>query len=146
MDRPISNILTDAGREWTPKAAAEESEISKLRQLAPFVLPAEYVELLRFCNGGYGELDAPPLRFQMDTIAETVEHNEMWRKEGQYASFWFIGSNGGLETIGIDLRSGPPWPIVMIDCLAGEDSAEQIANDMAEFITKIGISADRKGT
>ena len=79
----------------------------------------------------------------MDSIAESVEHNEMWRKEGRYSGFWFIGGNGGLETIGFDLRVGPPWPLIMIDCIAGEDSAVRIAADMAEFIEKIGRAADR---
>jgi hypothetical protein len=64
----------------------------------------------------------------------------MWQKEGQYGDFWFFGSNGGLETIGFDLRTGPPYPIITIDCIAGEDSIVKIANDMGEFIQKIGIT------
>jgi hypothetical protein len=143
LDRPISEILNEPGREWTPKPSADEDEIAELQELARFELPAEYIELLRYCDGGYGELGAPPLLFQMDSIAESVEHNEMWRKEGQYNGFWFIGGNGGLESIGFDLRSGPPWPLVMIDCIAGEESAERIANDMADFVEKIGLATDR---
>jgi hypothetical protein len=143
LDRPISEILREPGRDWKPKPPADEDELAELRKLVRFELPAEYVELLRFCDGGYGELDAPPLLFHMDSIAESVEHNEIWRKEGQYVDFWFIGRNGGLETIGFDLRSGPPWPLVMIDCIAGDKSAERIANDMADFIEKIGLAVDR---
>lgn len=143
LDRPISEILTESGREWTSNPPADEDKIAELRELAPFDLPTEYVELLRYCDGGYGELNAAPLLFHMDSIAESVEHNEMWRKNGQYTDFWFIGGNGGLETIGFDLRAGPPWPLVMIDCIAGEDSAKRIASDIAEFVEKIGFPADR---
>jgi len=146
LDRPISEILTQPGRQWTPNPPAHEDEIAKLQELAPFKLPAEYIELLRFCDGGYGELDAPPLIFCMHSIAESVEHNQMWRKEGEYAGFWFIGGNGGLETIGFDLRRGPQLPIIMIDCIAGDDSAERIANGMAEFVQKIGLAADQPKT
>ena len=82
------------------------------------------------------------LLFQMDSIAESVELNTMWRKLGAFTDFWFIGGNGGLETIGFDLRSGPTWPLVMIDCIAGDDSAERIAVDMADFIERIGLASD----
>lgn len=143
LDRAISEILNEPGREWTPNPPAGEDEIAELRELVPFDLPAEYIELLRYCDGGYGELDAPPLLLSMDSIAESVEHNEMWRREGKYTAFWFIGGNGGGETIGFDLRSGPPWPLVMIDCIAGDDSARRIAADMADFVQKIGLAADR---
>ena len=144
LDRPISEILKEPRREWTPKAPADEDEIAELRTLAPFELPAEYIELLRYCDGGYGELDALPALFHMDSIAESVARNEMWREKGEYSAFWFIGGNGGLETIGFDLRAGPPWPIVAIDCIAGDDSAEWIASNMAEFVEKIGVPADRR--
>ncbi len=143
LERPISVILKEPAREWSPKAPADEDEIAELRELVPFDLPAEYIELLRYCDGGYGELDAPPLLFHMDSIAESVEHNETWRKQGQYTGFWFIGGNGGLETIGFDLRTGPPWPIVAIDRIAGDDSAQRIAADMEDFVQKIGIAANR---
>lgn len=143
LERPISEILKEPQREWTPKPPADEDEIAELRELAPFELPVEYIELLRCCDGGYGELDAPPLLFHMDSIAESVEHNEMWRDKGEYTGFWFIGGNGGLETIGFDLRAGPPWSIVAIDCIAGDDSAQRIADDMGHFIEKIGLAADR---
>ena len=143
LERPISEILTEPAREWSAKPPADEDELAELRESVPFELPSEYIELLRYCDGGSGQLDAPPLLFHMDSIAESVEHNEMWRKEGQYADFWFIGGNGGLETIGFDLRSGPPWPLVMIDCIAGDDSARRIAADMADFVEKIGLAADR---
>jgi hypothetical protein len=141
LNRAISEILNEPGRDWTPKDPANEDDITELRELAPFDLPAEYIELLRCCDGGHGELDAPPLLFHLDSVAESFARNEMWRKEGRY--IWFIGGNGGLETIGFDLRSGPPWPIVMVDCIAGDDSAERIASDMTEFIQKIGVATER---
>jgi len=143
LNRPISKILNEPRRDWTPKPPADEDEITELQQVAPFELPAEYVELLRYCEGGWGELDTPPLLFQIDSVAESVERNEIWRKEGQYTDYWVIGGNGGLETIGFDLRSGPPWPLAMIDCIAGDDSARRIAADMADFVEKIGLAVDR---
>lgn len=143
LGRSVADILREPGREWRSEAPSNDEAISKLRQSARCELPTEYVELLRCCNGGEGELDAPPLWFCLDTIDESIEHNQMWTKEGQHQSFWFFGGNGGLETIGFDLREGPPWPIVMIDCIAGDDSAKRIAADISEFIEKIGRAAER---
>jgi len=142
LDRPISELLKEPNRTWTPKPPAEEVEIAELQKAVPFELPEEYIELLRYCNGGYGELNAPPELLQLDSIAESVDQNMTWHNEEQFTDFWFIGGNGGVETIGFDLRGGQPWPLVMIDCIAGDTSAEQIAVDMADFITKIGIEAE----
>ena len=140
LDRPVAEILKEPGRDWTPNVPADEDEIAELRALVPFELPAEYVELLRYCDGGDGELDLPPLLFSMESIAESVEHNEAFHRDGFFADFWFIGTNGGLETIAFDLRTGPPYPIVMIDCNA-DGTDVKIADDMAQFISKIGIRA-----
>ena len=135
----IAEILNEAGRIWTPNPPADEVEIAQLVKLAPFELPLEYLELLRYCNGGEGELNAPPLWFQMESIADSIWHNEFFHKQGDFLSFWFIGGNGGLETIGFDRRTGPPWAIVMIDCIAGDQSAERIASHISDFIWRIGL-------
>ncbi|HOB76109.1 MAG TPA: SMI1/KNR4 family protein [Phycisphaerae bacterium] len=142
-DQPIAGLLRQPDRDWKPNPPASEEEIARLRAAVRFQLPAEYIELLRFCNGGHGEVDAPPLLFFMDSIAEALEHNKVWNSEGRYLDFWFFGGNGGLETLGFDLRVGPPHPIIMIDTIAGEESAEQIADSMADFIPKMGLASDR---
>jgi len=56
-----------------------------------------------------------------------------------YPGLLFFGSNGGLERIAFDMRSSrPPWPIVMIDPVAGNDSAVPIAHHLEEFVEAIG--------
>lgn len=141
LNRPVADILREPGRDWTPNPPADEGELAELRDFAPVELPAEYIELLRYCDGGYGELDAPPLLFDMDSIAESVEHNEAFHSQGCFTEFWFIGSNGGLEAIAFDLRAGPPCAVVMIDCNA-DDTDVQIAASFADFVPKIGLAAD----
>lgn len=142
---PIPQLLTQPGRRWIPKPPATEEETEHLRSMIRFELPAEYLELLRFCNGGEGDLDADPLLFWMDAISSSIEHNRFWEKEGTFRDFWFFGGNGGLEAIAFDLRSGPPYPVVMIDQGAGEESAVQIAESMADFVQRIGLDPDRPG-
>jgi hypothetical protein len=60
----------------------------------------------------------------------------------QFPTFIFFGSNGGLESLAFDLRVGPPWRIVMIDQIAGPDSARVIAPNMGAFIEAIGLDAE----
>lgn len=143
MHRPVAEILSESGRDWAPRPPAREDEIAELRRSVAFELPPDYIELLRFCNGGFGDLDAKPLLFVMDEIAAAVEHNEFWGTHGQFGEFWFFGGNGGLETIAFDLRHGPPWPIVMIDQIAGAASAERIADNMTDFIARMGLRPTR---
>ena len=50
-----------------------------------------------------------------------------------------IGSNGGLETIAFDTRATEPWPIVMYDAVAGNESDVTIAKSMEEFVVAIGL-------
>lgn len=60
----------------------------------------------------------------------------------QFPRIFFFGSNGGLESIGLDMRGSQPWPIVAIDCIAGLDSLVTISANMADFIEAIGISPE----
>jgi hypothetical protein len=141
LDRPVSNLLREPGRNWTPWPPASEAAIERLQKRVPFDLPEEYIDLLRFCEGGDGDLDLPPLMFRMDSIDESISHNDVWKREGVYSGFWFFGGNGGGDSIAFDLRVGPPHPMVMIDCIAGDDSAVRMAANIAEFIKKIGLRA-----
>ncbi len=105
-------------------------------------LPAEYVELLRFSNGGEGPLALPPLFFQLYSVEDCIALCHDSESVEQFPAFMFFGSNGGVESIAFDLRVGPPLPIVMIDRIAGPESAEEIAADMATFIEAIGLEAE----
>lgn len=139
----VQQVLCQPTRDWQPKAPASEAEIKLLESKARASLPPEYLELLRFSNGGEGPLALPPLWFQLYPTKDCIElcHNNQQVLE-QFPTFMFFGSNGGLESIAFDLRAGPPWPIVMIDQIAGSESAKEIAPNMAAFIEAIGVDAE----
>jgi hypothetical protein len=138
----VRNILLQSKREWHVKEPSSETEITQLATQAKAPLPTEYVELLRFSNGGEGPLALAPLYLQLYSVKDCIElfHNDQQLRE-EFSNFVFFGSNGGLELIAFDLRPGPPWPIVMIDPIAGLESAEQIAPDMMTFIEAIGLES-----
>ena len=52
MGGRIATTLSEPGRLWTPNPPADEAAIARLCASAPFEFPAEYLELLRFCNDG----------------------------------------------------------------------------------------------
>ncbi len=74
------------------------------------------------------------------TVAERIEAKNHGQEDLQ--GFLIIGSNGGGEYIAFDTRNGAPWPIVMIDMVAGGDSAEVIAPDFETFYHRIGVEEE----
>jgi hypothetical protein len=74
-------------------------------------------------------------------VEDCIEFCRDSESVNRFPTFMFFGNNGGLEPIAFDLRVGPPLPIVMTDRVAGPESAEEIAPDMAAFIEAIGLEA-----
>ena len=139
----VQAILSQPQREWRAEAPASENEIRQLTSRAKAQLPQEYLALLRFGNGGAGPLALPPLYLLLCSVQDCLTdfYDSDFLVE-YYPDFIFFGSNGGLESIAFDLRSGPPWPIVMIDLNAGPESAQEIAPHMAAFIESIGYESE----
>jgi hypothetical protein len=142
--RPVAELLSEPDREWRRVDGASPPEIAELQSILPFDPPVEYLELLRYSNGGEGELSLQPLWFQLFDIAFAIQ---LWRDEnyrGEYPDLFVFGSNGGLESIAFDMSNSKPWPIVMVDCIAGLDSTRRISSSIEEFIQRIGFRADQE--
>lgn len=141
----VRKVLSQAERQWTAKSPASEPEIALLKSSARTELPAEYLDLLRLGNGGEGTLKLPPLWFVLYSIEECIAwcHTDKFVLT-QFPEFMFFGSNGGMESIAFDLRVEPPWPIVMIDQIAGRASAKVIASNIETFIEAIGLDPDEQ--
>lgn len=138
----IPLILNVPGRKWHRENPATIDDISKLHTQLPFQAPDSYINLLMFSNGGEGELALPPLWLQLFDIQFVIQfwQDSHYRKEFPY--LFFFASNGGLESIAFNMEGQEPWPIVMVDCIAGLESAKQIANNIEEFIQAIGVAED----
>jgi len=138
----VRDILQQPGRKWRAEAPAAETDIAMLVSEAKIELPGEYLDLLRFSNGGEGPLALPPLYFQLYAVRECIDlclNEEILHR---FPTLLFFGSNGGLESIAFDLREGSPWRIVMVDQIAGTASAEEIAPNMGAFIEGIGLESE----
>ena len=140
----IADMLSVAGREWRQVDGASEQEISMLRSELPFDPPLEYLEFLRYSNGGEGELALEPLWFQLFDVSFAIK---LWKDESyrdEYPDLFFFGSNGGMESIAFDMSQPSPWPIVMVDCVAGLESLVKISENFNDFIDKVGVNAEQQ--
>lgn len=136
----FAGILTQPDRRWTSVPGAPEERVRRLASLAPVRLPGALLDLLRFSDGGEGELALPPYWFVMDSVSAIVHSLLDPSEREQYAGFVFFGGNGGLERLALDCRSGTePWPVVMIDPIAGPESAEPVAPRFEVFAAAIGL-------
>jgi hypothetical protein len=137
--RTVKQILSAPNRKWQGAAPASEVEIRALENVLGVSLPSEYVELLRLNNGGEGELALRPLWFELFDVefAISLATDDFYKAE--FPKIFFFGGNGGLESIGFDMRGKQPWPIVAVDCIAGLDSLVIISANIAGFIEAIEI-------
>ena len=134
----ISDLLTQPNRRWKRFSPANEAEIKELVNSVETNLPQEFLDLLEFSNGGEGDIALQPLLFYLYEIKEIInlKKNEFYKTE--FPNHLFFGGNGGLEIIAFDLRKNP-YSVVMIDPIAGEESAIEISPNIAEFIKAIGL-------
>jgi hypothetical protein len=139
--RDIASLLAESHREWLADPPCGEAAIEALRESAPVELPSEYLDLLRHCNGDEGPLAIPPLWFILYEAEYAAELNAMDDQREFYPGYYSFGTNGGLERTAFDIRGTPPWPVVMFDPIAGVESAEVIAADMASSIPAIGLGS-----
>jgi hypothetical protein len=132
----IGEILGQPDRNWTRSRPATESEIADLVRSVDFDWPAEYLDLLRFSNGGEGELALPAMWLQLYAASTVIEMGNEDFYQSEFPDHLFFASNGGVEMIAFD-RSKKL--IVMIDPISGPESAVEIAQNMDRFINAIGF-------
>jgi len=134
----VFQLLNQPERNWTGLPPATEAEIEGLKNSIDVDLPKEFWDLLRFSNGGEGDIPLAPLIFKLDEIQEIIglKNDEFYKSE--FPNLLFFGGNGGLEMIAFDLRK-KPYSVVMIDPIGGEESVIEIAPNITEFIKAIGL-------
>ncbi len=136
--KSTAELLTEPDRKWRKSPPASDDEIHWFLDHTRFEWPEEFLDLLRFSNGGAGEISLKPQWFVLSSISEIIDSEKDEFLTENYGGFQFFGGNGGLESIAFDL-SKLMKPIVMIDLIAGDDSAIEIASDIKEFIRAIGF-------
>jgi hypothetical protein len=117
-----------------------------LRQTVGFELPSDYLDFLRFSDGGCGSLPVDPWRFDsLWKATELVEFNRNYQVPIYCPGFFAIGSTGGGDMIAFDMRGAQPWPVVSIPCIGMEpDAASPVAPDFRSFVAMFGQKGIQK--
>jgi hypothetical protein len=131
-------------REWHPAHAASATALADLRRVAPAGLPATYLELLAFSNGGEGPLPVDPFNLCLYSAEEGIEIERQGSYREFFPEFFVIGGSGGGEAIALDVREAEPWPVVYFDTtnIDLQESVQPLAPDFDSFIAMIGLPGD----
>ena len=123
----VESVLRDGLQGWQHREPpASAAALRDLAEAAPVPLPEEYAALLRFSNGGEGQLAVEPGWFQLWPVEEVLELNRAYGVNEFLPGFFGFGSSGGGELLALDLRSGPPFRVVMVPFIP-MDEAEAVS-------------------
>ena len=130
--------------KWMPASPASEDVIASLSGQIGFELPSDYLEFLRFSNGGCGDISVDPWCFDsLWTAEELVGCNRDYEVAEYCPGFFGIGSSGGGEMFAFDMRKPQPWPVVVVPFIGMEpDVALPVAPDFRSFVAMFGQKRD----
>lgn len=94
--------------DWYGFPGAKESEIEKLVQAVDIDLPAEYLDLLRFSDGGETEIAVQPWNFVLDDVQSVLK----FHKNDFFPGYFIFGGNGGGELFAIDKELMPLFVLI----------------------------------
>jgi hypothetical protein len=136
----LLDILSDPTGGWSRRSPASDAAIRILTEGCDFALPDEYLEFLRYSNGGEGLLCIEPWYFQLCSAEEVVSYNRGYKVEVFLPGYFAIGSNGAGEMLAIRKRDGSPCPVYyMVPFIPmDENDAVQIAFDFEMFAMALG--------
>ncbi len=125
---------------WHPQPPAQPSAINNLLASSRLDLPANYLDLLNFSNGGEGELSVFPGWFSLWPAEEVVQLNEGYEVQKWLPGFFGFGSSGGGEMLAFDTRTQQPWKIYSVPFVGmAEEEAVLVAESFATFIKATDI-------
>jgi hypothetical protein len=136
MNNDFREILSN--RTWQAKAPASEESIEQLLQRSKLLLPADYLDFLRYSNGGDGFLIVQPYYFRLWPAEQTVDNNLDYQIPDYVPGFFGFGDNGGGEFFAFDTRTAAPWRIYTIPFVPMEESdALGVAEDFLTLVNYI---------
>jgi hypothetical protein len=79
------------------------------------------------------------MRFALDQVEDATAALAGDFETKEFPGLVFFGGNGGLERIALDYRASADPSVVMVDPIAGLESAEKIADTVEDLILAIGL-------
>ena len=117
LELPMQRSISEIFRESRGAALdavnppADRRYRSPPSDASPFALLQRVHRIAQgFCDGGYGELNAAPLLFDLDSVADAIKYNDSDFRRSAFPEFWFFGGKRRpRKNCFLDLRAGPPW-------------------------------------
>jgi hypothetical protein len=139
MDGDLLRVLEDKPADWSREAPATEDTIQGLIRDTGIDFPEEYLNLLRYSNGGEGELGVDPLWFSIYPVEEVVELNRRYDIESYLPGYFAFGSNMGGEALLFDTKESKPWKVYYAPIIGmEEDQVLECAANFKEFVRSMG--------
>ncbi len=136
-------MFKEEAAKWQREPPAEEHELQKLIEQCGIELPNAYLDLLRYSNGGEGELGIEPGWFQLWPVEEVIALNQSYEVQTNIPAFWGFGSSGGGELLAFDVRTSKSVKVFMIPFIPmDEKEAVKIADDFESFVKEMGRRSD----
>ena len=140
MKNDFREILNN--RNWDAEAPASEAAIEQLLQQSKLPLPADYLDFLRYSNGGQGLLTGQPRLFRLWPAEKTVDNNLDYEMPDYVPGFFGFGDNGGGEFFAFDTRTAAPWRIYTIPFVPmDERDALYVAEDFLSLVNYIEMAS-----
>lgn len=121
------------------RSPAADSSIADCEVRMGVKLPDDYVEFLRFANGGEGFV-ADLAYLILWRVEDLVRNNEGYRVKEYVPGLFIFGSDGGGEAYGFDTRSAE-WRIVTVPFVGMDWSmARSMGDSFHAFIQNLSQS------
>lgn len=127
------------GRDWEGAPGASDAALSELQASASGGLPAEYLELLAWSNGGEGPLPVQPFWLVLSSAEGALNEWTSGNFTDHFPNLFVFGTNGAGEAFAFNTTTTGPrvvyFDMTNIDL---EESVVEIAPSMAAFIDLMG--------
>jgi hypothetical protein len=134
----LRTLLLGGGYKWDGHAPAAEEDIAALVAASPVPLPAEYLALLRLCDGGHASLSGYPSYVRIWPARTAIEYNLDYEVQRWLPGFVGFGDNGGSDMVGFDTRRGEPYPVCAVPYTPMEwEAAMGQEHDFGAFIRQL---------
>lgn len=135
----LLTILEDRAADWYRQAPAPEEAIQALIRDTGLDFPEEYLGLLRYSNGGEGELAVDPLWFVIFPVQDVVERNQGLQIAKWLPGYFAFGSSGGGCSLLFNTRESRPWKVYWADDVGMEEEyVSESTPDFGAFIRAMG--------
>ena len=117
------------------RPGATDAAIAESEKQLGLKLPAEYMEFLKFANGGEGFIGREHVILW--GVEELASMNQSYEVQKYVPGLLIFGSNGGGEAYGFDSRT-PHWPVVQVP-FVGMDwrDARSLGDLFSEFLRRL---------